>query len=160
VYEVCQNPKVSSLFLCGPVMKIRAHDPVLGDVSMIHTKYVAQDLLCPGPDYGAFAAFRYPMCQSKLPHDEHAEVSDTLMSASLPCVGIRSCIAKYHVDFIASGTGLACRFIQTCFQFVSGNFRTIRKSICVPPFMASLPRTLYTRRLKCLLVSSGAQGPT
>ena len=74
-----------------------------------------------------------------------------LMSANLSLVGMRSCSALYHVDFISSETGLQCRFFHTWFQAVRGNFLTILISVGGLPFIASMCRTLYIRRLKCLV---------
>ena len=100
------------------------------------------------------------LCRRKSgrPHDEQTNVSVRLMAANLSLVRTRSCSALYHMDFISSETGLACRFFHTWFQAVRGNFLTIFISVGGLAFIAILCKALYIRRLKCLLVSSGARG--
>ena len=90
------------------------------------------------------------------PHFDHALVSVRLMATRRSLLGMIPCIAAYHADFVASGTSLACKFSYIRFQLIPGNFRTIRNSLGVLPLLASLSRTLYTRRSNFFRVSSVA----
>jgi len=98
-------------------------------------------------------------CRESLsPHDEQAAVAFWLMEASRSLVGMRPCIAVYHVDFIASGAAQVLRFNHTRFQLVSRNFRRIRNSLGGLPFMASLRRTLYSRPFELFTCFVGCTG--
>ena len=81
--------------------------------------------------------------ESGRPRDEQADVPVRFMAANLSLVWIRSCSALYHVDFISSETGLACRFLHIWFQAVRGNFLTIHISVGGLPFIANICRTIY-----------------
>jgi hypothetical protein len=91
-------------------------------------------------------------------HGERTDESVRFMAANLSLVGMRSCSALYHVDFILSAAGLACRFFHTWFQAVRGNFLTNLILVSGLAFIASMCKVLYIRRLKSLLVSLGAGG--
>jgi hypothetical protein len=69
--------------------------------------------------------------ESLCTHFEHALVAVSWMATNRSLVGIISCIAAYHVDFMVSETTKACKFFHTRSQLVPGNFRMIRMSLGV-----------------------------
>jgi hypothetical protein len=101
------------------------------------------DFLCLGPNYRALIAVCYSVLQEVRIGTRRTIVGVRLIAASLSLVGIRSCTAIYHVDFIASRTVLVRRFFHTHVQLVRGYFRKIRISFCGLPFFERLSRTVF-----------------
>jgi hypothetical protein len=67
-------------------------------------------------------------------------------------------MARYHVSFRQSGTGVVHKFLHTVFQFVSGQSLSIRISRVDVSVCIRVNRTSYIRLLYVLADSVGPRG--
>ena len=86
---------------------------------------------------------------------EHDFCGTRWMAANRKLVGIISCIAVYHVDFIVSGSSAAVTFFHTCCHGSLGYSQMIRISPVPVAIFAIVSNTPYIRCLKAFIVSRG-----
>ena len=88
--------------------------------------------------------------ESGCPHFEHAPESASRMAAKRSFVFMMSRIAAHHLDFVVSGTPLACRFFHTRSQSTPANLRTICSSPGMVALLVRWSSTSYNLRLNSI----------